>query len=202
MPASRSPAVPAGETSSEARRLFLAWLPDAASRDQLQALQELLRARLPKRDWRWVPPAQLHLTLRFLGQVAAAPAALLREAMPALAGAQPAVAAHVAGWQFWPSARAPRVLVLRLESRGALERLAARLEELVAGCGLPREPRRFRAHLTLARLGAGSAPLLPFVEAPPSLPLAIDAITLVRSTLRAEGALHEPLQSWPLRAAD
>ena len=38
----------------------------------------------------------------------------------------------------------------------------------------------------------------PFVEAPPPVPLAIDALALVGSTLRPEGALHEVLARWPL----
>ena len=101
-------------------------------------------------------------------------------------------------WQFWPSSHSPRVLVLRLESRGALERLAAAIEEMVGGIGIAREPRRFRAHVTLARAAAGAAPMQPFVEAPPPVPLAIDALALVGSTLRPEGALHEVLARWPL----
>ena len=111
-----------------------------------------------------------------------------------------AIAAHVAGWQYWPSSKAPRVLVLRLESRGELERLAAQLEELVAGLGLPREPRRFRAHLTLARVGAGSAPLQPFVEPPPAIAMTVDTLALVRSTLQPQGAVHQVLRQWPLQS--
>jgi RNA 2',3'-cyclic 3'-phosphodiesterase len=200
MPASRSTAVAVGEPSSERQRLFLAWLPDPATQARLVALQELLRPRLPRRDYRWVPAHQLHLTLRYFGAVDAAPVAALRQRLPLLAASVAAVAAHVGGWQFWPSPQSPRVLVLRLESRGALERLAAAIEELVGGIGFAREPRRYRAHVTLARAAAGAAPMLPLVEPPPAIPLAIDALALVGSTLRPEGALHEVLERWPLGA--
>lgn len=166
-------------------------------RERLLAVQELLRPRLPGHGVRWVVPGQLHLTLRFLGSVEAGLAAALCDAMPRLAGAHAAVAAQVAGCLLWPSAKAPRVLVLRLQSQGGLERLAARIEELVVGLGLARESRRFRAHVTLARIAHGCAPVQPLLESP-AIALTIDAVALVRSTLRPEGALHEVLRRWPL----
>jgi 2'-5' RNA ligase len=159
----------------------------------LGALVEAIRPRLPKAGLRWVAPADLHLTLRFLGATAADRRAEIEALLPAVAGTAAPVAASTARLRWWPSARAPRVLVLRVESHGALERLAAAIDEALAGIGMPPEPRRFRAHLTLAR-AARLPPQAPWGDAAlPRVPLRIDAVSLVDSAPRADGTRYREL---------
>lgn len=118
-------------------RLFVAaWPPPAVVREV---------AALPRPDEsgvRWAQPDQWHVTLRFLGEAdeAVAAAALDRlAAEPATATVGPAVS------------RLGRT-VLCLPVRG-LDALAAAVAEATAGVGEPPDPRPFRGHLTLARLG-------------------------------------------------
>ena len=109
-------------------RLFLAAVPDAASRRGLEHLQTLLRAAWPGAPGvRWTLPADLHLTLRYLG--AASPgqragiAALAARTMvgPRRFELQPGVLAA------WP-ARRPRLLVLEYPGPPELAHLVAELE--------------------------------------------------------------------------
>ena len=182
-------------------RAFVAWQPSDSERASIAALRDALRAQRDDAAVRWVDDAQLHVTVRFLGEIEAAVARRIDGAIARLAAASLAFEARVAGWQYWPDRRSPRVLVLRLESAGRLERLAAAIEHEVVAAGVPTERRAFRAHLTLARLSPGAAMPAPFTTPSAPLVLRIDALTLVHSTLAPAGARHAALARHALAVA-
>jgi 2'-5' RNA ligase len=188
----------AAAEDSAARRLFVGWMADPASREALAALQDLLRPRLPKQGLRWVPPADLHLTLRFLGATPPARERAIAAALPGLAARTAGIAARTDALRWWPSTRDPRVLVLLVQSRGALERLAAALEAELSALGVPAEPRRFRAHLTLARVAELRAPVVDRGVGLAHVPLAIERLSLVDSAPRADGTRYREIAGWPL----
>jgi 2'-5' RNA ligase len=98
-----------------------------------------------------VAPASVHLTLEFLGEVADADVARVRDALGSLRGA-PRVEARLGRVGAFPGPGRARVLWVGLESQGALEALARRVRDLTAALGLPRgDSKPFVAHLTLAR---------------------------------------------------
>ena len=178
-------------------RLFVAWLPDAAARDALAAAAASWRASGDVPGLRWVAPANLHLTLRFLGACTAMQRDGMDAGLAALAARRAPCTARTAGCAAWPSARAPRVLVLELAAHPALAELAAACETLARDCGHAAEPRRFRPHVTLARVRPGT--ILP--SAPPAVPAIacrVDALALVRSTPGPDGSVYEPLARFPL----
>jgi len=89
-------------------RLFLAVdLPDSLRRG-LGELQRRLRSDLT--GWRWVRPEGIHLTMRFLGEVAEEEDARQRTAWRLAAGACPRVRFRVGGTGVFPPRGAPRVL--------------------------------------------------------------------------------------------
>src|SRR5712692_8867442 len=104
----------------------------------------------------WVRPEGIHLTLRFLGDIAEeqveALGVMLRDVV---AGMKP-FTLDARGIGVFPDPRAPRVIWLGLqgtpESMASLRQMHARIEAGVAGLGFSREPRAFTAHLTLARV--------------------------------------------------
>ena len=177
-------------------RCFLAWLPPAAALAGLCAIADVLAPVLPASRLRWLPRESLHLTLRFLGdcdEAARARVVRLLDALPSL----PPIPAHVAGIRYLPSSRDARVLVLRVESGGLLERFAAALEAGVREAGFAHEPRGFKAHLTLARTRPGPERLAPFTAPPSPVPLAVDHVALMRSQLGAGGARYGELARRP-----
>ena len=181
-------------------RLFAAVEPDAATRDALRDLQ---------RDWargmdgihglRLLPPASLHMTLRFFGDTPVAQVAPLVAGLRRRAQAAQPCAATVRGIEYWPPT-APRVVVAAFEAPPALHALAADIEQLARELGHPAEPRGFRPHVTLAR-GHG-APLPAAAGALPALALAVRAVSLVRSRLEAGGARYETIERLPVGAPD
>lgn len=137
--------------SSGSARLFLGVPVPAPARE---ALRSSLRAGLgdgplPGRP---VPPANWHLTLRFLGQVEAeARDRLLRELSRADLGS--AFALELGGLGAFPRpARAGVLWAGVRDGAEPLRELAARVEEVVESAGFARETRAFSPHLTLARV--------------------------------------------------
>lgn len=116
----------------------------------------------------WVPPRNLHVTLKFLGF---SDTALLEPLNAELAKA--AAQAHpfdlgAQGTGYFPPRGQPRVLWVGLDdSTGALAKLAAEIETRLTPLGFEPETRAFSAHLTVARVKEGkhAAPVLaPFAK--------------------------------------
>lgn len=154
-------------------RLFVAVLPPEPVRGALGSL-----ARPPLARGRWTTADQWHVTLRFLGEVPEP---------------EPVVGALAAAGL--PSARAvvgPRATRLGREvvclPVAGLDALAAAVVGATAGFGRPPEPRRYRGHLTLARVRAGDAMDLAGLVLEAGFE--VREVVVVRSELRAEGARH------------
>ena len=182
-------------------RLFLAMdLPDAPRRD-LAAIQADLRARCP--GWRWVRPASIHLTMRFLGDVGPELDAASRRSWEEVTAACPAVRLRLGRVGVFQGPSRPRVLWVSAseepEGEARLESLARGLEQAARALGFLPEDRPFRPHLTLAR-AAGSERPVP----PPAEPRAIGEIfevgevVLFRSDLDPSGARYTRLAAYPL----
>lgn len=132
-------------------RLFIAIdLPDSV-RAALASEQARLRdACAGSGDIRWTRPEGVHLTLKFLGEVAATRLPEVTTALDGLGRFEP-FEIEVGGFGFFPSARRPRVFWVGLEAPPALGDLAKRVEVAMEPLGFAREDRPFQPHLTLAR---------------------------------------------------
>lgn len=154
-----------------------------------------LRRRLPPA--RWVRPENVHVTMRFLGEVEPAPLeALVAPAQDALRPLTPVTIA-LAGGGFFPHARRPRVAWLGGRAEG-LERWAAAIERCVVAAGIEPEPRAFSLHVTLARLerpwdGSAADAFVAAVAGWRLPPFEASEVVLFTSELRPSGAIYTPL---------
>ncbi len=180
------------------RRLFVGWVATGPSRAALAAAREALRTRLPQRGIRWVADADLHLTLRFLGQTAPESAARVADALPRIAAGRRRLRVQAGAPCAWPSAAGPRVLVVEVESGGALEALATELDVALRACGVATEPRRFRAHITLARVDAGAPADGDLSGLPAAGEIELDRLALVDSAPRADGTRYREVAGFAL----
>ncbi len=153
-------------------------------------------------SWKWVRAANLHVTLKFLGEVAPDKLAKIVEALRTAATHGP-VALKFHGLGFFPNERRPRVLWVGMDAPQSLIGLVAAVEAVLAGAGFARGEREFRPHLTLARsTSATASPQLR--EAIATLPARqfgmMDASTfhLVESRIKSAGPEYTTLESFPL----
>lgn len=188
-------------------RLFVAIEVGPEVRAALRTAQDRCRAaRFPLRP---VALAGAHLTLRFLGDTESALVPALGATLRTVAAAHGPFALHTAAPGVFPNARRPRVLWLGLDGEVArLLALQRATEAALVDCGMPREDRPFRPHLTVGRLANSPSPpvaqtaallaSLPVTAAP----LPVTAIHLIRSLLGPGGARYTTLVTAPLHGSE
>lgn len=183
-------------------RAFVAFDLPGELRQELAAVSRRLQQRLGGAAWRWVPPENMHLTLQFLGEVAAAQVDGIAAAMRAAADRAP-IPVRLDGLGAFPNSRRPRVLWAGLAAPPELAQLHAQLETALGELGFPPERSRFTPHLTLARgrgLAAPGAVELAAADAPQPLGGSLSEIVLFESRLNRRGAVYNPLVRVELRS--
>ncbi len=179
-------------------RAFIALTLPEQVRRSLTALQHQLADA--GADVKWVSPEQLHVTLKFLGEIPP-PAPDAVESLLGQVAAQTSSFLAAAGpVGAFPSVRAPRVIWVGLtDGREQAIRLAQAIEAAgVSAAGWKKEERPFAAHITLGRVCSprGRAALTANMErggweAPP--PWRVEHVTLYQSVLRSSGSQYTPL---------
>src|SRR4051794_40136867 len=199
-------------------RLFLA-VPLPADVQSLAAAEiDTLQAE----GWpvRWVQPESAHLTLHFLGETEPERAELVRLGMPAVVAAHAPFDLRTASFGVFPNFRRPRVLWLGLHGPvHRLETLQKDIRGALRGLGFTVGDEPYHPHITLGRVRNDDGERvrlrdLPdavkdrFVDrdsgaavSPPSLPVPVREVVLMRSHLGKEGARHEPIATFPLGGA-
>ncbi|MBT5415957.1 MAG: RNA 2',3'-cyclic phosphodiesterase [Rhodospirillaceae bacterium] len=150
---------------------------------------------------RWVDEENLHLTLRFIGEVDGGQAEDIAEALDRVRAAPFKITLDGLG-TFGSGARLRAVWVGVMPSP-PLRALQGKVERAVQRAGLAGEGRRFIPHVTLARLGSGAAKdrLGPFIEynaAFRSKPVPVTGFTLFESFLSSGGADYQAVERFPL----
>jgi 2'-5' RNA ligase len=178
-------------------RLFVAIpLPD-----DVRARLGFLSAGIP--GARWVAPESLHLTLRFIGEVAEPVVADVAAALEGVAAAP--FMLELDGMGEFGSGKRLRALWVGVARSAALESLQARLESALVRMGLEPERRRFSPHVTLARLGGAPATRARrFVMENGAFragPFPVAGFTLYSSFLSHNGAIHDPVAEYALVGA-
>ena len=183
-------------------RAFIAVpVPDEA-RAALAVLQQELAAS--RADVKWVEPSQLHLTLKFLGEISEAQRDALKTALAQIGQEEPAFAMRLEAVGAFPTVAAPRVVWVGVEEgREPLARIAARLNEEGARLGITPEARAFSAHLTLGRVRSPTrrAALVERLRAvywEPSAPWRVTTLRLYQSVLSSSGPAYTVLSEVPL----
>jgi RNA 2',3'-cyclic 3'-phosphodiesterase len=136
-------------------RLFVALEIPSTVRQNIATLLASMRAIT--KEPRWVRAENLHVTLKFLGEVAEIRLDAVRHALVEIRS-EKAVALEFRGLGFFPNEKHPRVLWVSMEASPNLKTLAADIEGAMEELGFPREKKEFSPHLTLARLESQRLP--------------------------------------------
>ncbi len=158
---------------------------------------------------KWVDPKGIHLTLKFLGNVAGGKAPQITEAMAQAAKGIPPFCLELGGLGAFPNLRRPQVLWVAVA--GEVERLAALkqgIDHVLLPLGFPVESRSFAPHLTLGRFRQGASPeerrrlgeLVSITKFEGGFPFEVGEISLMRSTLTPKGAIYSRISSISLES--
>lgn len=179
-------------------RSFIAIELGDKEKRSLERIQSKLKRELP--PVRWVKPAAMHLTLKFLGCVEEDQVPKIVDSMKSAAGGCMPFRVHLSGLGAFPNPRNPRIIWIGIrEESGALKRLAGELEKLLSGIGIEPEDRPFSPHLTLGRVkerGDGNVfdGVLTAFKDQDAGEAQVDRISLMRSDLTPQGPIYSALR--------
>ena len=162
-------------------------------------------AALPLREAgypiRWVADENVHLTLKFLGEVPEERLADVCRAVDDAAAGVSSFELHLKGFGVFPSPRRPSVVWAGIDLDPTLGELCSRTEEALNKLGYPKENRRFHPHLTLGRARKKGRPseFEGFAEAVEQLEYSddfrVESVDVVRSVLMPSGAVYDIIHS-------
>ena len=162
--------------------------------------QEMARLCCGLPGARWVGTEQLHLTLRFIGEVDGGLFRDIRERLVEVRSGP--FTLQLDGVGFFPPRGRPRVVWVGLRQSNELQRLRNRLESCLVGLGLEAEKRKFAPHITLARLkNTPPVKVGRFLENHNlflSRTWTVDEFFLYSSQLGRNGAIHRIEAGYPL----
>ncbi|OPX31463.1 MAG: 2'-5' RNA ligase [Candidatus Latescibacteria bacterium 4484_181] len=177
-------------------RTFIAVEISKSVRDQISRLEQHLRKEGAKVGW--VRPENLHLTLKFLGNVQSVRIEdVVGATQDAVQGIKP-FALFFSGLGAFPSLKRPRVIWIGVEEGAvSLGRIQKELEEKLFQRGFAREEREFSPHLTIGRVKSqkGIGGLVSKLEKTQfeSEKMWVEQIVVMRSDLKPTGAVYTPL---------
>jgi 2'-5' RNA ligase len=188
-------------------RAFVAIHPPEELLASLRALQKQLQPDLPMHAVRWTPPEQLHLTMKFLGNIPIANLSDLEAALKTVGEHSASLLLRAAGLGCFPSPGKPRVIWVGLEGDLAqLQTLQSQIDAALQPWCERNEERSFRPHLTIGRVRETSARDARHIRErvtaaviPKLGEWRVGQINLLRSELSPQGAEHTVLASVPLR---
>jgi len=187
-------------------RCFIAIDIDKKNRAALSDLQQQLQssAGIKKIDVKWVNPENIHLTLKFLGEVKDAKIVEICNIVKDIADRHKSFELSIESVGCF-GGRSARVLWVGTDDRSNnLRRLQKDLEEALALAGWPRETREFSGHLTLCRIRNSKAgiKLAQMTEEYKDFKLGVmpaDSVSVYQSQLTPKGPIYTLLGNYKMR---
>ena len=174
-------------------RLFVALRPPDRIRDLLLGAMGGISGA------RWLSDDQLHLTLRFIGEVDRHLAADIHAALGAVHHPPFEIAVNRLG--LFDRRGQPEIVWAGVTPQEPLKTLHKKVDQALARIGVVLEERAYLPHITLARLKRGSGPVRGLIEDRGGLtspPFRVDSFALYESKLTPEGAVYSQVETYAL----
>ncbi len=184
-------------------RAFIAIAISESVREKIAGLQENLKKHQERISW--TKPGNIHLTLKFLGDIEESKIKLIGESLTtAIKEFQP--------FKFWvnnlgafPNLMRPRILWVNIDNPGnELSEIQNSIEEQLNQLGFPKEKKRFNPHLTIGRVKLQVSDQ--FIERFKTVKfdgdeVKVEEIIFMKSKLDPKGAIYTPLKKLRLEQA-
>ena len=174
-------------------RLFVAIRPPQRIRDLLLGAMGGISGA------RWQTEDQLHLTLRFIGEVDRHRAGDVHAALGAIH--HPRFEVALAGLGTFDRRGQPETVWAGVAPQEPLKTLHKKIDQAIARVGIEPDQRAYFPHITLARLKRSSGRVRDLIEQSGGLtsePFRVERFILFESKLTPEGAVYTPIESYPL----
>lgn len=178
-------------------RTFIAIELDVKIRERLKEIQDQLQQL--GADVKWVEPENIHITLRFLGNLNSKRLKDITTGLPDFIKGTPPFLIGITGLGAFPNPQKPKVIWAGVsENNGELSHLAEKIENGINQCGVGKEDREFSSHITIGRMRSFKnisrlAESIPSYAISPTLEQTVNRVTLLKSTLTSDGPIYEPL---------
>ncbi|MFM8424552.1 MAG: RNA 2',3'-cyclic phosphodiesterase [Chloroflexota bacterium] len=175
--------------------------------DSIEQQTKRLRQTLGNEVIRWVLTHNMHLTLKFLGNVPVSHLEFLNQMLVQATDSITQFDLQIGGVGSFPNSNRPRVLWVGIHAPALLSNLQKAIEEGAKRLGYEKEERPFSPHLTLGRVrqGLDGKDLQKISNALSSIQLGkigiarVDSVHIYKSDLNSEGSVYTKLFSTPLR---
>jgi 2'-5' RNA ligase len=174
-------------------RLFVAIRPPERVRIALRAAMGGVSGA------RWQTDEQIHLTLRFIGEVDRHSAHDIHAALGAIH--QPRFEVALSGLGTFERRGQAEVIWAGVAPQEPLKALHKKVDQALARVGIEADRRAYHPHITLARLGRSAGPVHNLMQQSGGLsgaPFRVDSFALYRSTLTPAGAVYSAVEEYPL----
>jgi RNA 2',3'-cyclic 3'-phosphodiesterase len=174
--------------------------------DSIEKQTALLRQTLGNQIIRWVPTQNMHLTLKFIGDISTSHVEFLKQLVAQEAASHPQFELQIGGLGSFPTSRRPRILWAGLHAPPDLVSLQKSIESGASRLGYEKEERDFSPHLTLGRVRQNLNPAelqnirtaLDTIQLGNISSTRVDSIHLIKSDLHPSGPVYTKLFSAPL----
>ena len=174
-------------------RLFVAIRPSEQAMDAMFDVMDCIE------DARWQDEMQLHLTLRYIGEVDTPQANDIADALSRIE--MPAFDLELRGLGHFSRSHWPHAVWAGVAHSPELLTLQKKVERAVVSAGCEPETRRFLPHVTLARLNRSSGPIGDWMARFGDFhaaPMPVDSFILYESTLTNSGSQYDPIVRFEL----
>ncbi len=178
--------------------------------ERIEQVSSDIQAQLKDVPVRWVPVDNIHLTLKFLGNVSTANLEILKDILGKVVSNHHECDISVGGIGAFPKPQSPRVIWIGMEVPQELVDMQHDIEVETARLGYSREHRPFSPHLTFGRVSrnASAQDVRVIAEVLENFKVGflgatrLNTVYLYRSDLKPDGAVYTPIFSAALEAAE
>lgn len=187
-------------------RAFIAIELPREIKDLLARIQTQLKTA--EADVKWAEPANIHLTLKFLGEIDEQKKESIIQIIKDTAEGKNSFSLRLSSAGAFPNTEYPRVLWIGIdEGSSETTKIAEELEEKLEKIGLPKDKKKFSCHITIGRVKSGNNRLklagkIKKISAElneKSLEFKAEKITLFKSTLSSKGPTYEAIHETNLK---
>jgi 2'-5' RNA ligase len=183
-------------------RMFIAVSLSPSVLPSIEKMMRILQANVE--GVHWVEPKNLHITLKFLGDVPLNDLPQLIRAVTQSVETTPSFDLAFHGFGVFPSRASPKTIWIGCrEGSEELGQIAERINEGLLPLGFPREARRFSAHLTIGRIkrAVQHSPLIPLLDEQQDRSFgscSVSEVQIFSSELTRRGSIYDELAAIPL----